>query len=820
MQAPYHIIPILLLSLGAYLVSSVLVKAGMLTRITHRKIWNTLLLISFLACGILGILLAVRVNYKLEWPWLETMMKWHVDAGILLSVVAAIHLGWHLSWYLKIFRKENPSNNATHPIIPDAALIAAPQKLKNLALMLGFFTMVVQVLLIREITTVFQGNEVMMAWTLAAWMFLTGIGSWLGRSFRKGSPMAAVTRVFLMMAFLPPLTAVVMNLGRNLIFLPGTLVNPLWFVLVLLVLLGPLCLLSGYAFALLVKAGEEGKFRFPLIYAVETAGSLLGGVAVSFLLIRWLSIMESLLLTSLLLVVVLWILRKEKRHIPAALLFLTLLSLFLVFPLDLKIKSLLFKTQEVVATHETPFGNLTVCRNGEEKTIFENGSLLFTTGDAIVSEEFVHYALFQHPAPEKALVVSGDLAAMAAEVFKYPGIKKLDYVEINPGLTKLIKPHIEISADERIAILRGDARRTIRRNRENWDVVIMAVPDPSSMQINRYYTDGFIKLLKQRLNTGGVVIYGISPSGNYISPEKINLEASLFHTLSGAFSHVRIVAWERDYFIASDDTLSVRMGELSTARGIQGSYVNAGYMDDFSVEAREKSIMENIGGITIKNTDMKPLPVFYHTLRYLSQFMGRNFSLLLIPALLVMIFLLRMNRVTAGMFVTGLTASSAEILLIFWFQVVFGNLYAAIGLIFALFMGGLALGSSAGNRVNTSRRHFLSGQLMLALFMVLLPLLWKSEQFIHSPFLLWVLFIPALLAPSFLTGFQYVATTRMYPAGEQRAAVSVYAADLWGSALGALVITTLLVPVAGVYGSCFIMAGLNLLVAGINLVRK
>lgn len=81
--------------------------------------------------------------------------------------------------------------------------------------------MVVQVLLIREITTVFQGNEVMMAWTLAAWMFLTGIGSWLGRSFRKGSPMAAVTRVFLMMAFLPPLTAVVMNLGRNLIFCRG-----------------------------------------------------------------------------------------------------------------------------------------------------------------------------------------------------------------------------------------------------------------------------------------------------------------------------------------------------------------------------------------------------------------------------------------------------------------------------------------------------------------------------------------------------------------------------------------------------------------------
>ncbi len=730
MQAPYLVIPILLLTLAGYLVSAILVNAGILGRTTHRKIWNSLLLVSFLVAGLLGILLAVRVNYKLDWPWLEAMMKWHVDAGILMSTVAAIHLGWHLTYYRKLFRKAKPTLSEVPNLNAEAAQTHAARGVTWLALTLGFFTMVVQVLLIREITTVFQGNEVMLAWTLAAWMFLTGMGSWFGRSFGTSRDRAGYTpnsagpsgkalsenpdgpsavtlnRVFLLMAFLPPLTVLGMNWSRNFFFLPGTLVNPLWFIIALLLLLAPLCLLSGYAFAMLVKAAEQGNKRFAAIYAIETAGSLAGGIAVSFLLVRWLSVMESLLFTSLLVMVLLWSILKEKRALPAALLFLILMVLFVTFPLDQKIKSFLFGNQEVVATHETPYGNITVCVNGDEKTIFENGSALFNTGDAIVSEEFVHYAMLQHPSPEKVLVVSGDLPAIAAEVLKYPGITRLDYVEINPGLMELISPYKEIPNDDRITIIPGDARRFIQRTSDRWDVVIMAVPDPSSMQINRYYTEGFISLLKQKLNRSGVVIYGISPSGNYISPEKINLEASLFQTLSGSFSQVRILPGERDYFIASDDSLSARIGELSASRGIGGNYVNIDYMDDLTLESRGKAIVENIRGINLTNSDLKPLPVFYHTLRYLSQFMGRNFALLLIPVVLLLVFLHRMNPVSAGMFVTGLTASSTEILLIFWFQVVFGNLYAAIGVIFALFMGGLALGSAAGNRYPTGRRHF------------------------------------------------------------------------------------------------------------------
>jgi hypothetical protein len=135
-------------------------------------------------------------------------------------------------------------------------------------------------------------------------------------------------------------------------------------------------------------------------------------------------------------------------------------------------------------------------------------------------------------------------------------------------------------------------------------------------------------------------------------------------------------------------------------------------------------------------------------------------------------------------------------------------------------MGGLALGSVIGKQTTTGRRHFLAGQLMLAGSMLLLPLLWKAEGSSISPVVLWLIFIPALLIPSLLTGFQYVTTTRNYPADNLCSAATVYAADLWGSALGALIIATLLIPLAGVFASCIMMAGLNLMVVLLNIVRK
>jgi predicted membrane channel-forming protein YqfA (hemolysin III family) len=99
MNYPYAFIPVILSVFLLYLISWGLGSIGQIRPLTHRRIWNTLLLIAFLVAGLLGIFLVIQINYKLEVPWIKKVMQWHVDFGIGLVCLALIHLGWHLRYY-------------------------------------------------------------------------------------------------------------------------------------------------------------------------------------------------------------------------------------------------------------------------------------------------------------------------------------------------------------------------------------------------------------------------------------------------------------------------------------------------------------------------------------------------------------------------------------------------------------------------------------------------------------------------------------------------------------------------------------------------
>jgi spermidine synthase len=818
MHSPYHLIPVTTIVLAGYFITFMLARTGIIRQTEHRKIWNTILLAAFLVTAIPGLLLVIRINYKLEWSFLDNLMKWHVDAGIALSLVAFFHALWHVSYYTGLFRK--PVSQLTMLSEPAGAFTRLnPGKLVLPLLALGFFGIAAQVLLIREITTVFQGNEIMIAWTLGIWMFLTGLGSWFGKSWTK-QVQNLISGMMVLLGYLPVVMVLFMNLTRNLFFLPGELVNPVWYLLIVTFLLAPVCLCSGFMFSLLVKVQEPDEKMFIRVYSLEAAGSVAGGIMVSFLMIRWFSIMESLLLTALIIHLIILAYRKNTRIAVSCGLLLMVFIFYTILPSDMWLKSLIFKNQEVVATKETPFGNITVSRNGDEYNFYENGSLLFSTGDLVLNEEYVHYAMLQHDHPEDVLLISGGLAGMAEEVLKYPDVRTLDYIELNPGIIRMAEPFKPVPADRRISVVEGDGRKFISHINKRYDVVILAIPDPSSLQINRYYTVDFFRLLKKRMKENAIVLLGISPAGNYLSPTQAAIESTMYRSFTSSFENIVLIPGERDYFIASDAPLSGKPGELVLRRGIQASYVNPDYLDDQAIVDRSRQIIEKISNSGKINSDNQPVPVFYHTLQYLSRFAGRNPGLLLLPLLLFLLPPFLMKPASAGMYVTGLTASSVEILLIFWFQTAFGNLYAAIGIIFAIFMGGLALGSAAATRLAAGKGWHIWIQLLLGLYVLLLPFLWSIKGLAQPGFLAWAVFITVLLVPAFLTGAQYVATTLSFASERGHAASTIYASDLWGSSLGTILTTFFLLPLAGVTTGCLIVAGLNGLIALYMSLRK
>ena len=105
-KKPYDLIWISLVTLGLYAFTFILVKTGHLKLATHRKIWNFLLLITFLVSCLLGFFLVIQINYHLAWDALATIRYYHVQFGISMTIVAVLHVLWHIPYFKTYFKKK------------------------------------------------------------------------------------------------------------------------------------------------------------------------------------------------------------------------------------------------------------------------------------------------------------------------------------------------------------------------------------------------------------------------------------------------------------------------------------------------------------------------------------------------------------------------------------------------------------------------------------------------------------------------------------------------------------------------------------------
>lgn len=104
-ESRYHLFPILIGVFIAYLITFILVKCHALKKITHRKIWNVILTLTFLISCLLGLLLAFFIHYNYFPTWYKDILLYHVDFGIAMTLVALFHVFWHLNYFKTIFCK-------------------------------------------------------------------------------------------------------------------------------------------------------------------------------------------------------------------------------------------------------------------------------------------------------------------------------------------------------------------------------------------------------------------------------------------------------------------------------------------------------------------------------------------------------------------------------------------------------------------------------------------------------------------------------------------------------------------------------------------
>lgn len=103
---PYDLILISLLTFGLYAITWGLEKAKKIKRITHCKIWNFILLLTFLVSCLFGFFLVIQLNYDFVISWYRTVLYWHVQVGIAMTIIAVFHTLWHTKYYINMFKKK------------------------------------------------------------------------------------------------------------------------------------------------------------------------------------------------------------------------------------------------------------------------------------------------------------------------------------------------------------------------------------------------------------------------------------------------------------------------------------------------------------------------------------------------------------------------------------------------------------------------------------------------------------------------------------------------------------------------------------------
>ncbi len=697
-----------------------------------------------------------------------------------------------------------------------------------LPICLGLTAMASQIILLREFLVIFNGNELVIGVMLSNWMLLTGLGAWLGKFSQKiNQELKGIISSLLLLAFLSPVTLFMADWLRNLVFIPGSMAGIVQVFYSSLILLLPFCVLSGYLFTRISTfySAFTGQNVAAKVYSIESIGSIAGGIMVNFFLIFFLKPFHSLLVIFFLTATLAGFIAFQSKMKTALLLislFTVLLSGSMLFlnPDQLS-RRFLFPQQDLLFYKDTPYGNLVVTRTAEQLNFFGNNSLLFTTNNIVNNEESVHYALLQRKTLDNVLLIEGGISGSIHEIVKYP-VQHIEYVEINPWIIQLGEQYAPEMLDKQVSIYRGDAKLFLKQTDKRFDAVLFQVPEPSTLQANRYYTLEFLALLKTRLNPGAVISISMMPTENYVGGEAGQVQACMLSTLKKVFGHMVVIPGDKNYFLASDSSLRTDIAQLTDERQIPTEYVNGYYLDDDLLQQHSSEIMKKISIHAPLNRDFEPT-LYFAQIQYWLSYFGHSIQIIPVIAFLLLIpWFIRSGGINSGIFITGFTASSLEILLLFIFQVLFGYVYLMAGILITVFMAGLALGAAFGKRIIPIPTYGRLIRLQITIGVYCLLVLgccmvfrnWQIASLLSHAVIILLIFGTAMLA-----SLQFQMATVVKQGTVQRISGAVYSADMLGAALGALIVSAWLTPVFGIIGSLLLLSGLNV-ASGLLMVLK
>ena len=510
-------------------------------------------------------------------------------------------------------------------------------------IILGISSIIAQLLLIRELTISFYGNEFFIGWIFFGWLFWVGMGSvFLNKIIKKEENLSKIL-IFchILIAALLPLEIILSRISRTLISGPtGQIPNLMPSLLYSFFALAPFCLVLGLQFTIFARfwKSSAGKLRLEQIlgksYVFEALGFIVGGLFFSYIFIfinefltasilGWLNLITALLILFLI----------KKSNIILKSLTIILIIIFIgisIFSKNInsQINQLRFPHQELIESKNSLYGNIAITKTREQYNFYESGALIGTNKEEFSNEEIAHFSLLFHPNPQKILLIGNGINGTLKEILKHQP-NKVFYLELDPTIIEITKKYASsenqnILEDERIKIINADARNFFKKNPNLFDAIIINLPNPSTALINRFYTEDFFKEIKHHLYPSGIFAIRLTLSPNYFGPEIKNLDASIFNALKNVFPSVLILPEDNHIFIGSLDKIDYDYWPLFSrlvTRKIETNFINKTYLEYRLTNDRVKGLVNALENNQAKiNQDQLPISYYYNFIYWVSAF--------------------------------------------------------------------------------------------------------------------------------------------------------------------------------------------------------
>jgi len=673
---------------------------------------------------------------------------------------------------------------------------------------MGFTSMLLQITVLRLLLSTFSGNELDIGITLSFWLIYVGLGSYTGRKIKLKH---AFTLSFILIALLAQPIVIAIKAIRPVLSLePGEIVSLTSTIFSTAISLFPITFIIGLQFPLAVSysGGSNAAGR---VYGLEALGAFIGGVFFTFVISSRVGAFELCLLLALINILIALYVSKKK-----------IITLILIIPLFFhfgfhKIATVLpWHGLEISETTESRYGEIAVIKVRDQSSVYANGHLIFTYPDSQSEEMSTHLLIAIHPSPLKILVIGGSPGTLK-EFLKYP-VEKIDFIELDPKIVEVslkllgIREDKEAVKDPRVNIIVKDGRGFIKGlNKHMYDLIVLNLPQPSTASINRFYTTDFFNEAKGVLKQDGILVISIPQSTGYIGKRMQTASGSIYNSLKYVFRYVEVTAQEYGGLFASDSVINTDPEILENRfikRAIKTKHFNQYIFRDAFSPLNVDYVKKRLGGIKLINTDIRPSAYLYNLmlwaeihggkiLHYLLEIKGWNvilFSGILLVFISFIVFRKKKRVIYFSIFTTGFSGMSFVLAVILAYQSIYGYVYEMIGILSATFMIGLWIGTIITRNTTMPLRILFSLEVITILLAIISPLFFKAE----------LLFYVLVFISGAIIGGQF--STANLSMDEPEAGGKLYAMDLVGSFLGALIPSLVIIPLFGVSNALLLIA--------------